>query len=334
MPAVTPVTGKFGSSKVVFLVDGFNMLAAKVQSLRHKIGLTTERTDGLGDQWNEHSATGERFAELVQDGAFFRTDTGNSHQALKDASAEPNDPNRIAVVGFAGNAIGQPFTGFEGLVHTEYEVLSERGKLQRANAAALISGKSEDGVILHALGAETADGNTEATSVDNATAPQRTVPILTSVAAGDLINTDGPHGCAPGDTILIAGHAGSTPSINGIQTVATTPSATQLSITTDITVGGTGGSFTRAKTNAGGAAYLEVEDHQLGTFTDALVTVRHSADDAVFADLVAFAAETLTRHAQRVTVGGAVNRFLAVSLDRRGAGSGGLFKYLAGFARF
>ena len=333
MPAVTPVTGKFSSWKIVFLIDGFNMLASKIQALRHKIGFTTEKSDGCGDQWHEHSPTGERFAELVQEGAFFNTAAGNSHEALKDALVDPNDPSRIAVLGFAGNVIGQPFTGFEGVLQTEYEVLSQRGALQKANATDVITGKSEEGVILHALTTETADGNTESGSVDNTKAPQREVPITSSAAAGDLITCPAPHGLAVGDTVLIAGHSGSTPALNGIQTVATVPSTTTFSVSVDVTVGGTGGSLLRAKTNAGGAAYLEVTDHQLGSFTDALITTRHSDDDSVFVDLVVFAAETLARHAQRVTVAGAVRRFLAVSLDRRGAGAGGLITYFAGFAR-
>lgn len=333
MPAVTPTTGKFGSSKVVFLVDGFNMLAAKVQSLRHKVGVVTERSDGLGDSWFEHSPTGDRFAELAQEGAFFNTSTGNSHDALKPASAEPTDPARIACVGFAGNAIGQPFTGYEGVLTVEYEVLGQLGKLQRANAVHTVSGEAEDGVIVHALTAETADGNTEGSSVDNTTAPQRTVPITSSAAAGDLVTCPVPHGLAVGDTVLISGHTGSTPSLNGIQTVATVPSPTTFSVSVDITVGGTGGSFVRAKTNAGGTGYLQVTDHQLGTFTGAVVTIRHSDDDSVFVDLLVFSAETLTRNAQRATVAGAVRRYIAQSLDRTGAGSGGSITYLAGFTR-
>jgi hypothetical protein len=333
MPAVTPSVGKFASSKVVFLVDGYNFLAAKVQNLRHKVGLQTEPTDGLGDAWREHSPTGMRFAELAQDGAFFDTRTGNSHEALKDSTAEPMDPARIACVGFAGNAIGQPFTGFEGQIQTEYEVLSTVGNLQRANTTALVSGRSEDGVIVHALTAETVDGNTEASSVDNTTAPQRVVPITSSAAAGDLITCPVPHGLLATDTVLISGHSGSTPAINGVQTVATVPSSTTFSIGVDITVGGTGGSFVRAKSNAGGTGYLQVTDHQLGTWTGAVVTLRHSDDDAVFVDLLAFAAETLTRHAQRVTVAGAVRRYIAQSLDRTGAGAGGSITYLAGFCR-
>jgi hypothetical protein len=335
MPAVTPTAGKFASSKVVFIVDGYNLLGAKPQSLSYKVTVPTEETTGLGDEWAEHSRSGMRSAELVQGGAFFNTAAGNSHAALKDTQSDPNGANRIAVVGFAGNAIGQPIIGFEGLLQGDYEPLSKVGSLTRANAEWKVSGRADDGVILHALTTETADANTEATSVDNTTAVgNQPIPIVSSVAAGDLINTSAPHGLAAGDTALIAGHVGATPALNGIVTVLAVISPTQFSITTDITVGGTGGTLVRAKTNAGGAGYLEVTDHDLGTFTDALITIRDSADDLTFADKVVFAAETLTRNAQRVTVAGAVNRFTAVSLDRRGAGAGGGITYLAAFARF
>lgn len=335
MPAVTPTTGKFGSAKIAFfLVAGFGLLAAKVQALRHKVGVVTERSDGVGDAWHEHSPTGDRFAEVVQEGAFFNTSAGNIHEALK--SPTPNDPQgppRIACVGYAGNAIGQPFTGFEGTLQPEYEVLSTRGALQRANATYLISGKAEDGAILHALATETGDANTEASSVDNTKVPQRTVPITSSsVANPSVITCPVPHRLTTGDTVLISGHAGSTPSINGEHAVTVTGDNT-FTIPVNVTVGGTGGSFVRGKTNAGGTGYLQVTDHQLGTFTGAVVTMRHSDDDAVFVDLLVFAAETLARNAQRVTAAGAVRRFVAQSLDRTGAGAGGSITYFAGLAR-
>lgn len=333
---VTPTQGKFGSSKILFLVDGYNLVAAKLQELRYKIKNLTEESDGVGDEWPEHSPVGHRSAELVQEGAFFDTSAGNSHAALKDTSpTSPQGPNRIAVAGFAGNVIGHPFMGFEGVLQSEYEVLATRGKLQRANAKNTVSGKAEEGVILHALATETADATTEpASSVDNSADPrQRVVPITSSsVANPSVITTPVPHGLTTGESVVITGHVGSTPSINGEHTV-TVVTATTFTIPVNVTGGGTGGTFTKGKTVGGGSAYLEVTDHQLGTFTDALVTVRHSADNSAYVDLVAFAAETLTRNAQRVTVAGTVNRYLAQTLDRRGAGAGGSITYLAGFAR-
>jgi len=334
---VTPVAGKFGSAKAFFLVDGFNMLAAKLQSLSWKIKAATEPTGGLGDSWPEHSPTGQQSAELAQGGGFFDTSAGNSHAALAGSvPSSPTDPVRVATLGLGGNTIGQPFMGFEGVYSHEYEVLSERDKLQRANAAYTINGKAEEGVILHALTTESADATTEpASSLDNSTLPQRAVPIVSSsVAVASVITTSVPHGLVTGDSVVIAGHSGSTPTING-ERVATVLTPTTFSIPVNVSIGGTGGSFTRAKTNNGGAGYLEVTALTLGTFTDALVTIRHSADDTTYVDLLAFTAVTATRAAERKVVapGTAVNRYLAQNVDFRGAGAGGSITYMTGFAR-
>ena len=63
-----------------------------------------------------------------------------------------------------------------------------------------------------------------------------------------IVNATG-HGFVPGDTITIASHTGSTPDINGTQTVATTPTADQFTLLgVNVTVGGTGG--TAAKTSS------------------------------------------------------------------------------------
>src|SRR5688572_18535864 len=97
---------KHGSKDVVFLVDGYDILGAKPQGLTSKVGVVTERTDGLSDGWHEHGPTGDRFAELAQEGAFFNTGPGNIHAALGNPSAEPEGPKRIACAGFAGNVIG------------------------------------------------------------------------------------------------------------------------------------------------------------------------------------------------------------------------------------
>lgn len=69
---------------------------------------------------------------------------------------------------------------------------------------------------------------------------------ITSSAADDQILTAAPHGLAPGDTVVIAGHTGSTPAINGQQVVNTVPDSTHFTLVgVDITVGGTGGTLNR-----------------------------------------------------------------------------------------
>lgn len=323
---------KYGSASAFLLVDGIDYLAQKTQNLSWKITNETEPTHGLGDSWHEHSPTGMRAVELVQAGGFF--ETGTMHAALSTLSADPQGTPGVVVTGAAGQTIGRPFIGFEGTFRVEYEPLSTVGQLTRANVAYKVSGKGEQGVILHALTAETADANTEGASSQNHTAePQRTVPITSSsVANPSVITTPVSHGLTSGMTVLIAGHSGSTPSINGEQT-ATVTSTTTFTIPVNVSVGGTGGTFTVGKTVAGGAAFLEMTALSLGGHSGALVTVRDSADDITYGDLVAFTTRT-TVGAQRVTVVGDVERHLAQSIDFQGAGAGPSATYLCGFARY
>jgi hypothetical protein len=326
------MAGKYGSPKTFFLVDGVDFLAQKVQTLGWKIVNETEPSHGIGDSWPEHSPVGMRAVTLTQGGGFFNTTA--LHAILASMTTDPNGTPGVVVTGNAGQTIGQPFVGFEGTWRVAYEVLSELGKLTRANVEYVVKGRAEQGQILHALTAETADANTEALSVDNAQdALQRVVPITSSsVANPSVITTPVPHGLTSGQTILIAGHSGSSPTINGERTV-TVVTATTFTIPVNVTVGGTGGTFTTGKTVAGAAAYLEMTAIALGGHTAAQVTIRDSVDDITFGDLVAFAPRT-TVGAERVTVAGDVERYTAVSLDLTGAGSGPSVTYWAGIARF
>jgi hypothetical protein len=64
-----------------------------------------------------------------------------------------------------------------------------------------------------------------------------------SVADPSIITTAAAHGLEDGATVVIAGHSGSTPSINGSH-VITVIDGTSFSIPVDVTVGGTGGTVT------------------------------------------------------------------------------------------
>lgn len=77
-----------------------------------------------------------------------------------------------------------------------------------------------------------------------ATALGVAVNILTSsIAAATVLTTDAPHGLTTGDKVVIAGHVGSTPAIDGRYT-ATVLSPTTFSIPVTVTVDGTGGTMT------------------------------------------------------------------------------------------
>lgn len=89
-----------------------------------------------------------------------------------------------------------------------------------------------------------------------------------------------------------------------------------------------------ASSSAGGAGYLEINSLALGGGTDFAARVRDSADDVTFADLVTFAVvSTLTPTAQRVTVSGTVERYLASIWVFTGAGGGETADFMIGFVR-
>jgi hypothetical protein len=77
-----------------------------------------------------------------------------------------------------------------------------------------------------------------------ATLPSTVAIATSSVANPTVITTSAPHQLVQGDTIIIAGHTGSTPAVAGsfTPTVLTT---TTFTIPLNVTVGGTGGTMQR-----------------------------------------------------------------------------------------
>jgi hypothetical protein len=67
--------------------------------------------------------------------------------------------------------------------------------------------------------------------------------VSSSVANPTVITTSAAHGLATGDTVTIAGHADSTPDINGEEAVTVT-GPTTFTVDQDVSVGGTGGTAT------------------------------------------------------------------------------------------
>jgi hypothetical protein len=248
------MAGRYGGSSVkLFLVDGYSLLAAKVKELRDKTLVGLERSDGLGDEWDETTPTGHAKAELAQQGAFYDDDTANLHEAMSGKQ----QTSRIVCYGYEGNAIGARVILQVGAFAVAYERLAALEGLVKANVDYQSSGAKSEGVILHALGEETGDADTEASSVD----------------AG-------------------------------------------------------------ASTENGGTAFVQVTTPlTLGGYTDAVVTILDSEDDAVFVLLVALPAITAAPAASVLAVSGHVGQYLAQSVAFTGAGSGPSITYMAGFAR-
>lgn len=68
--------------------------------------------------------------------------------------------------------------------------------------------------------------------------------VSSSIANQTVLATSVAHGLATGDTVTIAGHAGSTPDVNGSRRV-TVLSQTAFSVVVPVTIAGTGGTVTR-----------------------------------------------------------------------------------------
>jgi hypothetical protein len=209
-----------------------------------------------------------------------------------------------------------------------------RDALTKAHAEHKISGAVYRGQILHGLTAETSDpGNTQgANAVDQSVAPRNLPVTIVSSSTNDRITTSSPHGLIAGDIVIISGHTGSTPSINGTQTVATVPSSTEFTVGIDITVGGTGGSFVKV-TSSNAVCDLHVNALTLGGFTSVTVKVRHSADNSTYSDLVTFSSVTAVG-SNRQTFSGVVQRYTAMSWDFIGAGSGQSITPYVSIARY
>ena len=161
---------KYGSPAGIFLFDGYNLLAHKLQGTRQLIAANTEPYTGIGDTWEENIPTGVRRGELAQEGAFFNDDTGTIHERLAGASGSPdNDINGtpgVACVGFEGNLLGQEFVGYSGNLAVSYEVVSQVNGVTRANAEYVATGIIERGEIVVALAATAGGGDSEAGPVD------------------------------------------------------------------------------------------------------------------------------------------------------------------------
>jgi hypothetical protein len=83
-----------------------------------------------------------------------------------------------------------------------------------------------------------------ANSVSEADGASATI-TTSSVANPTLITTSGAHGLTTAHWAKIAGHSGSTPSLNGDWKVESVPLTTTLKIAANVTVGGSGGTIVR-----------------------------------------------------------------------------------------
>lgn len=315
---------KYGSpSFAVFLVDGYNVLAAKLQAFTSKVTAKSQTCHGLGDTWELNSPTGISTAMITQSGAYFDDASNSMHSAFSAAAVT----SRVVSWAPTGNTIGKSFIGVQGTYSTEYDVVGKVGGLTNANAKYVVSGQLDRGVIVQSWTAKTIDWNTktDGNQVDyTLDTSQRVIPITSATKANPcVVTTSVVHGLTTGQKVLISSNTLSGPSINSDLAV-TVISTTTFSVavnTTASTGAGTGGTFVRSSTVNGGAAYQQVSDFT--GFTGFVGKVQHSADDITYATLATFANVTAANTSERVAVaaGTTVNRYLAFDGDVTGSGS-------------
>ena len=300
----------------VFLVSGVSMLGAKPKSVVDKVtNVLQANTHGLGDEWVEHSATGQLRGELSQAGAFFDTATDGMHQAWKALT----NVARLVMYAISGNTIGQIFVGWQGVYEGSYDALAKVGGLVEANATYAVSGQVDRGLIVQDWTAKTADWT--GPGVDFTLDPlNASVPITSNSAANpSVVTTPVPHKLTTGDRVLISGVAGSNADING-ERVVTVLSATTFSVPVNATTsGGTGGQFVRASTSAGAVGYLAAS--AASGFTNFVGTLEHSDDDVSYSTLLTFTDNVAAPFAERKTVAGTVKRYVRFKGDVTGSGS-------------
>jgi len=310
---------KYASPSVkIFLVGGRSVLSSTTEITGPEIESLTEETTPFGDDWQAHTVLGLRKVSFGAAGWY-----DDAQNAANDAWLNGQTASQVVCLGLEGNTVGKKFIGLEGAFSAKYARLVSRNALHHAKADLVVTGILTEAYILQELASKTADWNTEASSVDTGLAPATI--STSSVANPTVITTSAAHGFKDGQTVLIAGHSGSTPSINGSYQVSVV-SPTTFTIPVNVTVGGTGGTVTAS----GGAAFQQVT--ALSGFTGFVGKVRHSADNITFADLATFTNVTGAPAVERVAVSSAtaVNRYVAFSGDVTGTGS---ITLMAGFGR-
>jgi len=153
---------KWSSADVpFFIIAGYDLRGDTTEFAAGKMAEVRDKTV-LGDTWRQFQKNGIKGGEITQNGLFDDA-VGHSHERFKD----PDGSAKIMIFPWAGGAVGTQFTGFEGACQVGYERRVAVGELHGAAAKYIVHGAVEDGIILHPWGAETADGNTEgATSQD------------------------------------------------------------------------------------------------------------------------------------------------------------------------
>ena len=170
---------KYGAKDVgFFLVDGYNLIGVST-SLADSTSAEMEETTGLGDRWAEQPATGVRSAEPTADG-FYDDASVSVNAALSGNEAT----SRVVCYAYESNTIHKAMVGHEGTFGGTYTRTATRDELTKASASWTVSGQKDNGMIMHALGSETATGTGGAANNDASTSSGAVGYLQVTVKAG------------------------------------------------------------------------------------------------------------------------------------------------------
>lgn len=212
--------GTHGSNDVGYvLIDGYDV-RGYLTTITDTREAMIEETTVLGDANEQNAATGIRSFEMEQEG-FFDDAAGAIHDALVDHTGVPG----VVMLAYAGNVIGARFVGAAGPLQGKYSRIAKVGELHKAKAEYSANGASDEGILLHTLGAETSDGDTTAASHDDGASSADGAAVYLSVTA---LTLDG----ASGVTISVQDSADDTvyTELAAFTTVAIAPAAERKAV--------------------------------------------------------------------------------------------------------
>lgn len=304
-----------GPADAFIYVQGLDM-SPDTFELTEEVEGITEQSNGLGSSMEEHLPVGLARTTLEASGGFYDSATGKT----LDAYGEKSGTRQIVSYGLDGSAIGAEVVILDGSYAVKFMRIAERAALTKAHAEHVIDAEHMRAQIVHGPTSETAAGDTESTPVDhNSSRHPLAVGITSSsVASPTNILCDSPHGLITGDEVVIAGHSGSTPDING-QEVVTVVDSLNFTVVQNVTVGGTGGTMKKV-TSTGCSADLHVLELTLDGYDSFTFTLRDSDDDVTYGDVVAFTATTVIG-AERKSVLTEVQRYTALAWTLEGSGT-------------
>lgn len=145
-----------GSNAIAFFLLGGYDLRGTLTTFEDTRLALLERTDTLGDTYEEHSFVGVRTGEISQKG-FFDDDAALGHGAITTGLGIA----RILTYGIGGTATGAEFVGYASAVEVSYRELAARGELHKAEAMYRTGGPVETGKVLRTYNVASATGKTD-----------------------------------------------------------------------------------------------------------------------------------------------------------------------------